>query len=325
MGSGGTYYDRDTDDGYKRGSAGFSAVAATQMSRSQIDEGLLPKNRRLVCEAKSPIVYSFDVTGSMGNLPMIIFDKMPLIAGSIGENGYLDDPQMSVAAIGDIQGDQAPIQVGDFALLRNMDDWLKRVWREGGGGGQHFESYEMMAYYYAFMCDLPNAVTPFFLITGDEGFRERLYKSDLERHFGGKHETISAEDVFAALKKKFKGNVFLIHRTYSRPTENAEIIAMWKTTLGKERVVHLGSDQSIADVTLGLFAVMSGSRTLDEYLGDMKTARQVAQSDERVAEVRAALKLVATLAPTKQNPGKKSQKPGKSKKQNNPVKKPDRL
>lgn len=299
MGSGGTYYDRDTDDGYSRGSAGYSKTAEQTLSRRQVDASLLPKNRRLVCQAKSPIVYSFDVTGSMGNLPKIIFDKMPLIAGQIAENGYLDDPQISVSAIGDQDSDKAPIQVGDFAKLRNADDWLKRIWLEGGGGGQDVESYELTAYGYARMCEIPKAVTPFCLFTGDEGFRETLYKSDLVRHFGGKHETIGASEVFEQLKKKFKGNVFLIHRFYRTAASDQVVVAQWQKVLGKEHVIRLGSDQAIADVTLGLFAIMSGSRTLDEYLDDMANARQQGQTEERIAEVRKSLEPVAKLAPSK--------------------------
>jgi hypothetical protein len=296
MGGGGSYYDRDVQDGYDRGGAGYSPQAAEKMGRRAADPGLLPKDRAVTCTAKCPVVYAFDVTGSMGNLPRIIYDKMPMIAGQITECGYLRDAQMSLAAIGDILSDQAPIQVAEFSLIRKLDDWLQRVWLEGNGGGQAQESYEYTAYYYARMCTLKDAEVPFFIITGDEGFRETLYGSDLTRHFGGKHENTEAADVFEELKQKFKRNVFLIRRRYSGE-ENDKIQAQWEKALGKEYVVPLGSDQAIADVTLGLFALMSGARTLDEYLDDLKTKRDVAQSDERIAEVRQSLRLVATLKP----------------------------
>jgi hypothetical protein len=296
MGGGGSYYDRDVTDGYDRGGGGFSPAAQEKMGRRAADPGLLPKDRVLACSAKCPVVYAFDVTGSMGNLPKIIFDKMPMMAGQITECGYLRDPQMSLAAIGDILSDQAPIQIAEFSLIRKLDDWLQRIWLEGNGGGQSQESYEYTAYYYARMCTLTDAEAPFFIITGDEGFRETLYGSDLTRHFGGKHENTEAVDVFAELKKKFKGNVFLIRRRYSGE-DNDKIQSQWEKLLGKEYVIPLGSDQAIADVTLGLFALMSGTRTLDEYLDDLKTKRAVAQTDERIAEVRNSLQLVATLKP----------------------------
>ena len=296
MGGGGSYYDRDVQDGYNRGTDGFSQDAAEKMGRRAADPGLLPKDRRLECAAKCPVVYAFDVTGSMGNLPRIIYDKMPMIAGQIAECGYLRDPELSLAAIGDILSDQAPIQVAEFSLIRKLDDWLQRIWLEGNGGGQAQESYEYTAYYYARMCDLKNADAPFFMITGDEGFRDTLYGSDLSRHFGGEHQNTEAQDIWDELKQKFKGNVFIIRRPY-QSGDNDKIQAQWEKALGKDYVVPLTSDQAIADITLGVFALMTGSRTLDEYLDDLKTKRAVAQSDERVAEVRTALARVAALKP----------------------------
>jgi hypothetical protein len=296
MGGGGSYYDRDVQDGYDRGKAGYSDSAAEKMGRREADAGLLPKDRRVACAAKSPVVYAFDVTGSMGNLPRIIYDKMPLIAGQIAECGYLEDAEISLAAVGDILSDKAPIQVADFSIIRKLDDWLERVWLEGGGGGQARESYEYTAYFYARRCDLSAAKTPFFVITGDEGFRETLYANDLARHFGGSHENVETDVLLAELKQKFAGNVFLIRRKYSG-SENDAIQAQWERALGADCVVPLGSDQAIADVTLGLFALMTGSRTLDEYLDDLVTKRAVPQTDERIAEVRQSLTRIAARAP----------------------------
>lgn len=300
MGGGGTYYDRDTSDGYAKTSRGFSPQAEELMSRSGVDPGLLPKGRTLVSKAKSPVAYAFDVTGSVDNLPMIITDKMPMIAGQIVENDYLDDPEFSLSAVGDVTKDTAPIQVADFAKIKNLDDWLKRLWREKGGGGNDVEGYEHMAYFYARYCQMPNAVTPFCLFTADEGMREKLYKSDLERLFGGTHETVSAVEVFKELDKKFKGNVFLIHRYYGRGDEEA--LSGWRECIGDERIIRLGTDLAIADLTLGLFAVVTGSRTLEEYLDDMKNKRDQAQTAERIKEVRDSLKRVAAFAKARPMP-----------------------
>ncbi|HEU0051351.1 MAG TPA: hypothetical protein VFQ60_04850 [Patescibacteria group bacterium] len=310
MGGGGSYYDRDVHDGYARSSRGTSDAAEQEMSRQSVDRGLLPEKRQLVCEAESPVVYAFDVTGSMGNLPVIIYDKMPMMVGQISEHGYLQDPKMSLAAVGDIQCDLAPIQIGDFAELRRLDDWLKRIWLEGGGGGQDVESYEFTAYFHARYLDISKAKKPFFLFTGDEGFRDMLYASDLARHFGGEHQDIEADAVFAELRRKFLDNVFLIHRRYSKDHLDPRIVCQWKRVLGENHVIILGSDQSIADVTLGLFAIVTGARTLKEYLRDLKTARDKPQSDERVREVERSLSPIAEArlvsrpdeAPTSETP-----------------------
>ena len=238
MGGGGSYYDRDTTSTSRRTSSGFSDVAQEALARSRIDKAVLPVKRKLISPAKNPLVYAFDVTGSMGQLPKIIYDKMPMIAGQIAQNKYLKDPTMSLAAIGDIFSDSAPIQIGNFSKLRSADEWLKRLWLEGGGGGGAKESYEMTAYFYANNCEMPNAESPLFLFTGDEGFYEDLVKNDLDEHFGGTHQNTSAKDVFNALKKNFKNNVFLIHRKYSAG-DDSWIVKQWRNALGPEHVIIL--------------------------------------------------------------------------------------
>jgi hypothetical protein len=237
----------------------------------------------------------------MKNLPKIIFDKMPMIAGQIVLQKYLTDPTISLAAIGDVTSDRAPLQICDFSEIRNLDSWLEKLWLEGNGGGQHFESYEFIAYYYARLYDMESAKTPIFLFTGDEAFREHLSGVQLTKHFGGQHHDVDAKTIFRELKEKFHGNVFLIHRYYQKYALNSEIVDVWEKILGKECVIKLENDLAIADVTLGLIAIASGSRTLEQYIKDMKTrplemggVKYAPQSLERIEEVRKCLEFFAS-------------------------------
>src|SRR3989344_7945622 len=118
MGGGGDYYDRDVTDKKYRSASGFSSVAQKEMSRNELDRSLLPLNRKLVCAARNPLAYILDVTGSLGNLPKILYDKWPGIVGQIVAREYLPDPQMSLCACGDITNDTAPLQMADFSTLR---------------------------------------------------------------------------------------------------------------------------------------------------------------------------------------------------------------
>ncbi len=315
MGGGGDFYDRDVTTSSLRTSSGATRVAEQALSRSSLDPSVSPKNRRLSCETEDPLVYACDVTGSMGILPKIIYDKWPGIVGQVAARKYLPDPQMSLAAVGDIQSDRAPLQMADFSVLRNLDRYFKSLWLEGNGGGQGQESYEMTAYYYAYLCDLPNVKIPIFLFTGDEGFRDTLYADDLRRHFGGEHKDTTAKQVFADLLKKFKGNVFLIHRYYDnsgsdKPTDES-IVEQWRWLLGQRRIIFLpkGSDGDLAigDITLGLYAIVSGARTLEQYLQDMRTrpldlgqdVKYEPQSPERIAAVEKALQPLKNFKPVR--------------------------
>ncbi len=292
------YYDRDVSDRSRRTAQGTTPISEQLVSRQEVDPRLLPMGRRLVCNARSPIAYDFDITGSMGNKPKIIVDKMPLIAGQVVIGKYLDDPMMSIGAIGDApKGDKGPIQIADFDELRKLDAWFSRVWVEGGGGGNGIESYELAAYQRAFYCDIPDAVTPFYLITGDEGVDDSVSGTLLREFFGGECQTTSTQEIYDVLKKKFKGNVFRINFPYGGGISNTKyILQTWRELLGGDHVLEMRSDLAIGDVTLGIFALIGGSRTLDQYCVDMRELRAEAQTEQRIAEVRETLKPLQLLA-----------------------------
>jgi hypothetical protein len=45
---------------------------------------------------------------------------------------------------------------------------------EGGGGGNSHESYELAAYFYLENSKLDNVKAPFFFVTGDEFFYDKI-------------------------------------------------------------------------------------------------------------------------------------------------------
>lgn len=295
-GNNGEYYGRNTTDGYAYTSQGTSREVEQILSRTCIDPLVIPKGRNLFCDAADLIALPADETGSLGSLPRIFWDKMPMVAGQIVKCNYLDNPMISVAGVGDIEignngkYEEAPIQIADFCLLRQLDDWLQRIWLEGKGGGQTYESYEMHAYFYARHCEIPNARNPFCIFTGDEGFREILHKQHLDKYFGPGHEkNEDAREIFGELKRKFRDNVFLIHRSYGDSSVDRRVVAQWSETIGENHVVNLHEDRSIADVFLGILAVVSGARTLNGYLEDMVTMRDKPQTQTRIENVRRSL------------------------------------
>lgn len=302
MGGGGEHYSRDTSDGYRTTAGGFSETAQQMMGRSRVDPGVLTVNRTIESRARTVVALLCDVTGSVDALPLIFTDKLPMVAGQIAQLGYLEEPEVSLAAVGDLT-DEAPMQVGDFARVRDLDDWVKRLWREKGGGSNDTEAYAFMAYYYAYCCDIPNADTAFCVFIADEGMERTLYKGDLERLFGGTRQTVSTADVFRDLDRKFKGNVFLIHRDYGSTERDRRALTVWRECLGDERIIPFGKeDRAIADLLLGLFAIVNGVRTLDAYLDDMVNARAKPQTPARIALVRKALTDLAAWVQTRPVP-----------------------
>jgi hypothetical protein len=161
-----------------------------------------------------------------------------------------------------------------------------------------------MAYFFASRCEMPKARTPICIFFADEGFYEDLASSDLKAHFGGQNGKTTAVKAFADLRAKFKDNVILVHRRYNSDDADKWIIEQWRSVLGVERVLMAErEDKAVADLILGVAAVMSGARTIDEYCDDMKqrtnadTGKSEPQSPERIAFVRKALQPLAAIAP----------------------------
>eukprot|EP00771_Trimastix_marina_P002773 gnl/Trimastix_PCT/393.p1 GENE.gnl/Trimastix_PCT/393~~gnl/Trimastix_PCT/393.p1 ORF type:complete len:286 (-),score=84.13 gnl/Trimastix_PCT/393:545-1402(-) len=277
---GGGYYDRDVGTS----SSSFSADAARTFTQCGIHADLDPK-RTVTSTGGNPIIVCVDVTGSMGDWTKIIFDKMPMFFGQLMMQGYLADPELCFAAVGDAFTDSGPLQVTDFAKGTSIDSELGKLWLEGNGGGQSFESYELAAFYFAHRCDVSSAQSkPFLFMTGDEGFYDvsanqvkGLLGVDIEADIPGK-------EIFRRLRERF--HVYLLHKPYHRSDRDAAILRQWEEAIGAERVLHLERPKACVDIMLGAIALQSGSRSLDRYVVDL---RERGQDDQRIDDVNRAL------------------------------------
>jgi len=298
---GGGYYERDdsvpTNSYVNDDDIGSSSIPNTSSNMvgvtSSLNPGMDPKRwaeKKLVCNNIDPIVFALDVTGSMGSWTKIIYDKMPMFYGQIMMQKYLGDPSISFSAIGDSLYDKVPLQVSEFGQGKEIDQLISKMYLEGGGGGNTEESYELSAYFYTHQVGFTNANCPYFFLTGDEGFFSEVQSSVLEQVLGVKLEkkTYKGKDFWKELMKKY--NVFFIKKEYYN--DNNGTLQQWKDAVGDERILHITTPKACIDVMLGAIAITSGSRTLDEYVKDMKIREQ---TKERIDEVTKALKPYANL------------------------------
>jgi len=301
---GGSYYDRPVESvmvASAPATASVSAVSSPAVYSSAADKILAqnkdlhadmdPKNRTLKCDTKSAIIVAVDVTGSMGNWSKVIWDKLPMFYGQILLQGYLDEVSIGFAAVGDVNSDKAPIQVSNFAQGTDIDQQISKMYLEGGGGGQSYESYEVAAYYYARKCNFPHATSkPFLFFTGDEGCYPKVLREDIKRYFGDDAPSVRTTDVFRELRDKY--NVFFIHKPYFDPIVDGKHLATWETLVGPERVLHLDDPKAVVDVMLGAIAIVAGGRSLDRYNTELE---ERGQSKDRVKEVDRALERLSKL------------------------------
>ena len=240
---GGGYYDRDVGE---TSSAGFGDLSFTDdaknaMVQKSLHTDLDPLNRSIKCTNNMPLVVAMDVTRSRGDDSKILYDKVPMLFGQIMMHNYLEDPAISFAAIGDATSDNAPIQICDFDSGKQLDDWLTKIWLEEGGGGTGQESYELLAYYYARHCELPDGKKGLFFITGDEGYYPQIPSERIKNVFGDSVSSLNAIDVYKELQEKFDVYFLFPKKGFDvrKADINAEIMKRLAREGGKSGDVHV--------------------------------------------------------------------------------------
>ncbi|MEZ6184444.1 MAG: hypothetical protein R3F62_05450 [Planctomycetota bacterium] len=257
----------------------------TYERRKAPSQVVLPKGRTITTQSTTPLVVGVDVTGSMASWPGEIFDRLPLLYQTLSQ--YRPDLEVSFVAIGDATCDRYPLQVCDFASGVGLEDQLKALYPEGGGGGQSKESYELFAYYLLHHYRAPNAEEPFLILYGDEGFYERVSKAQVKHFCGGAAQgNLDSASLWGQVAEAW--NLWHLRKPYS-PSMEAEVHGQWADAIGAERILLLDDEQRAVDVALGLIARSWGE--FEDFEENM-LARQDAQ---KVAALRAKLDAAGSL------------------------------
>lgn len=270
------YLDTLKDASVAKGSRSYA-------TRTAPDEMVDTLDKTIESESKNPIVIAIDVTGSMADWPQEIFKKLPVLYQTLSK--YREDTEISFAAIGDATCDAYPLQVNDFDKGISLDDHIKALCPEGGGGGQHYESYELFGYFLLNHCRTPNATSPFLIIFGDEGFYESVAPAQVAHYIGDRLQgPADSGEMWKALRQKF--NIYLLHKPYDDKGLDKEIIGQWKEALGEEKVVPIFEENRAVDVAMAIIA-----RHWGEF-EDFEENMSARHTDSQKASVYASLRYV---------------------------------
>lgn len=245
----------------------------------------------MTTESPYPLVIGIDQTGSMGKRTAIIASKMPYLEHEAKD--YLGPlTEISFFAIGDATcGEDYPLQCRPFTNGPALNDRLKELVFEGGGGGTQQESYELAALYYARNVSLPNVGNSkkedefeeiegsrfdrisemvrlnlpqkgIMIFIGDEEPYAKIRK-DLALKYA--HVTlandIDSKSVFEELKEKF--SVYAVLIPYGNETDSNSVTSLrihnnWCDLLGKDHVATLDAPDRVVDVIFGILAEERG-------------------------------------------------------------------
>jgi len=223
-----------------------------------------------------------DVTGSMGRIPEILVrEKLGSLMNTLIDHG-IAHPQILFGAIGDHISDRFPLQVGQFESGTNeLDKWLTEIYLEGGGGGQHMESY-LLAWLFCARhtsCDCfeKRNQKSFLFTIGDEASWDKLQWRALESIMGySEAKDLSDKQLLEEVQRSY--NVFHIHINEASYKDSPEVLGYWKSTLG-ERLIVLNDYNAIAETIATTVAVVQGA-SLTSILNsfDRKTAKNVSEA-----------------------------------------------
>lgn len=215
---GGSYY-RDVSSAREHVSSTRSSESAFDYSNAAsagrvkgAHADVLLKTVRECCDLPehpltTPIVLASDVTDSRGDDAKVIFAKLPAFMAALKLSEVVPDPSIMWAAFGDAYSDRAPVQLCQFEADRRLDEWLSKLWLEGGGGGSGEESSELIAWFLAHRTKLDatkRGVKGFAFFTTDEAPYPMVSSSQVKELFGVDiKKDVPTEKAFRDLSKLY--------------------------------------------------------------------------------------------------------------------------
>lgn len=241
-------------DSYTKGTRGMDSVtyAASNLNTQEVykaralDKELNPKNvMRECCDTEEhprtlPVILALDVTGSMGMAATEVAKKLGVIMGDLYDDKDIPDVEFCVMAIGDLYCDAAPIQISQFESDIRIAEQLDKVWFEGGGGGNKWESYTAAWYMGVNHCKLDcwkRGKRGIIITLGDEQLNPYLQAQMLAKYVGDENqEDIETGNMYEEASEKYEIHHISVndrHSSYFRNNRENRVDNSWKDLLGQ--------------------------------------------------------------------------------------------
>lgn len=232
----------------------FAKLSVDQIYDSRkLDPALNPKNVIRECRDTEehpntlPIILALDVTGSMGNATKLCATKLNEIMTNL--YGKVKDVEFMMMGIGDLAYDFSPIQVTQFESDVRIIDQTTKIWFEGGGGPNSFESYTAAWYFGLHRTDLDcwkRGKKGIIITLGDEPLNPYLPATRLFKVLLGQVsdnlEDIDTNKLYKEASEKFDiYHIAITDGVCSYKYHAEEIKNTWGNLLG-QRCIYSNSD-----------------------------------------------------------------------------------
>ena len=188
-----------------------------------------------------PVILALDVTGSMGPAATMCAGKLDEIMTEL--YGEVKDVEFLMMGIGDLACDEAPIQASQFESDVRILDQTTKIYFEGGGGGNAFESYTAAWYFGLHNTKLDcwkRGKKGIIITMGDEPLNPYLPGYRLGRVLGTETADVNTDHLYKEVCKKFDVYHIAITNESSYEFYADEIAESWK--LLKQHFIVARSD-----------------------------------------------------------------------------------
>lgn len=272
---GGSRWDANTWDRYSKSTGIHTSKRVEEVfKKKNMDDYLNPARFEIreSCDSvenpnSTPIIIALDVTGSMGRIPFnMIKTGLPTLMENIYSKKPIPDPHIMFMGIGDAEaGDEAPLQVSQFEADIRITQQLEKLYIEGCGGGNSYESY-ILAWYFAHFhtkidCMEKRGKKGYLFTIGDELPTPYLRKEDIKRVFGDKESVqfnkITNKELLELVSREYNVYHILIEEGSACRYNKKRNTEAWKDLLG-QNLISLSDYTKLSEVIVSTLQVVNG-------------------------------------------------------------------
>ena len=216
---------------------------------NQLNPLLNPKNVMRECldteehPETIPVILALDVTGSMGSAATMCASKLDEIMTEL--YGKVKDVEFLMMGIGDLAYDDVPIQASQFESDIRILDQTTKVYFEGGGGGNSYESYTAAWYFGLHNTKLDcwkRGKKGIIITMGDEPLNPYLPGRRLSEVLGTSTQDVDTENLYKEVCEKYDVYHIAITNNSCYKCYKDEINNSWGKLLNQHLIISTSDE-----------------------------------------------------------------------------------
>lgn len=235
-----------------------------------------------------PVLIALDVTGSMASVVHDCLSQLGTFVTTAYDKNVVTDMQLAFAGIGDVEYDDGPVQMTQFESDARIADQLSKLYLEGGGGGNRYESY-IAAWYLAakkvsFDAFEKRGKKGFLFTIGDEEITPKLTLAHIKEFISADEQSSYTNEELYALASQYWNIYHVIVEEGSHARSHPEEVKnSWVSVLG-QRVIRLKKTENLAEVLVSTLQLANGM-TKEEILADWDGSTALATISHAIQEL----------------------------------------